>query len=117
MYRFSALLAPLLWITLIAVYVLAMLPPGDAPQLGNDKIQHMAAFFTLAVLAGLALPRVAGLWIAGGLALFGAAIEVSQLVTNLGRQASMADWFADVFAIAAGLLFVAPIRRRMQESR
>lgn len=117
MSRFSALLTPLLWITLIAVYVLAVLPPGSAPRVGNDKLQHMAAFLTLAVLAGLAMPKAPLLWIATGLALFGAAIEITQLIGDIGRQASMADWFADVVAIAAGLLVIGPFRRHIQESR
>lgn len=110
MFRFSPLLKPLFWLTLFAVYLLAVMPQGAMPQVANDKVQHMAAFFMLAILAALALPKVAAPWIAAGLALFGAAIEITQMIPGLHREMSLEDWLADIAAIAAGLLVTAPFR-------
>lgn len=117
MFRFSSLLRPAFWLCLLAVYVLAILPHGAAPQVGNDKLQHMAAFFTLAALAVLALPKLSPLWIGTGLALFGALIEITQMVPELHRDASLMDWLADTAAIAFGLLVAMPFRRRLLEER
>jgi VanZ family protein len=68
------------------------------------------------VIAALAMPRRSALSVACGLALFGAAIEVTQLIPGLRREASLDDWLADVVAIAAGLLITSPIRRRLQDA-
>jgi VanZ family protein len=117
MTRYSRFLAPIFWLTVVAVYVLAIMPARQAPSVGPDKIEHMLAFFTLAILAALALPRLSLMWVGAGLALFGGVIELTQLIPLLHRDASFADWFADLAAITVGLLIVVPVRRMMSESR
>lgn len=97
-------LKPLFWAALIFAYVAAILPALDAPSIASsDKIEHIIAFFTLALLAALAwhgasLLRV-GLMLAG----FGALIEVTQAIPLLNRDASAEDFLADCAAIIAGL--------------
>lgn len=113
MSRYSRFFAVTLWVTMFVVYILAV-SPAQRPQLGSDKLDHMAAFLTLAVLAGLAMPRLSVLWIAAGLAGFGGLIEFTQMIPALHRDASLNDWLADVAAIALGLLLVAPLRRDPQ---
>lgn len=113
MQRVHLILKPLFWAALAFVFVLAVLPA--APDLsGNDKLNHMIAFFTLALLGAMAysrstLPRIA-LWLAA----FGAAIEFAQMIPALHRDASLADWTADILAIALGLLTGALVRRRLK---
>jgi VanZ family protein len=115
MTRYSRFLVPVLWLTALAIYILAVMP--QAPSLGSDKLEHMAAFFTLAVLAGLALPKQSLLSIGAWLAFFGGAIEITQLIPVLHRDASLYDWLADLCAIAVGLLLVSPLRREAREPR
>jgi VanZ family protein len=108
---------PLFWLTLFAVYGLAIMPPAAAPAIGNDKVQHMAAFLTLAVLASLALPKLS-VWMVGlVLALFGGLIELTQMIPALHRDASVYDWLADCAAIVAGLAIATRIRRVVQDAR
>lgn len=114
--RLSSILTAALWLTLLAVYVLALIPPSGTPQAGADKLQHVAAFLTLAVLASFAMPRRSVLQIGVALALFGAAIEITQLMPLFNRVASIADWLFDLVAIALGLFATAPFRRRFQDA-
>ena len=117
MIRYSRFLVPVLWLTALAIYILAVMPANEAPSLGSDKLEHMAAFLTLAVLAGLALPRLSLLSIGAWLAFFGGGIEITQLIPALHRDASLYDWLADLCAIAGGLLVVSPLRREAREPR
>lgn len=91
---------------------MALLP--RPPHIGletTDKFQHMLAFSTLALLAGLAWPRASIAKIFAWLALFGALIEIAQLVPALHRDGDVWDWFADIFAVAAMLAIVSVWRR------
>lgn len=117
MSRFPRFLAPLLWLTLIAVYFLSIMPPTDAPRLASDKVEHMAAFLTLTILAVLAFPRLSPGLIGAGLAAFGAFIEFSQMLPIVHRDASGLDWLADLCAIAFGLLVITPFRVRAKDAR
>ncbi|ARS27166.1 hypothetical protein KC8_07665 [Sphingomonas sp. KC8] len=100
------ILKPLFWAALIFAYVAAIVPAADAPRIASsDKVEHMIAFFTLALLAALAWRGVA-VWRAGlMLAGFGALIEVTQAIPILRRDASAADFLADCGAILVGLAF------------
>ena len=110
----------LLWLAVAVAYVAAILPQTDAPSLGaSDKIDHMTAFFTVAVLARLAYPgrRVATLylWVVN----FGGLIELSQALPFIGRDAEWADWVADAIAALGGMIVAWPLavfaeRRRGQ---
>ncbi len=102
------LFVALLLVTLVA----ALVPNGMAPDFGHgDKVNHMAAFVTLAVIAAWAWPRTA-LWRIGVLlSAFGAAIEGLQALPVIARDAEWADWFADTAAATVALLLVALVRR------
>jgi VanZ family protein len=93
------------WLAVIIAYVAAILPQQDAPHLGgSDKTDHMAAFFTVAVLARLAYPQWSGWRLFLPIAAFGGFIEISQMVPFIHRDAEWGDWFADMAAAAIGLL-------------
>lgn len=101
------------WPALAFALVMAVLPkPPHLPgvELG-DKVQHMLAFFTLALLAGIGWPRVslakAALW----LSMVGAGIEVVQAIPVLHRDSDWRDWVADTIAIVVAMGPVAAFRR------
>jgi VanZ family protein len=85
-------------------FVMALLPkPPEIPGAPGDKVQHMAAFFTLGVLAAAGW-RAARWWpLFAGLAVFGGAIELLQLIPTLHRHGDAIDWLADMAAAAAAL--------------
>lgn len=97
---------------LLFTLVAALMPGPQAPDLGHgDKVNHMAAFVTLAFVATWAWPRARLATIAALLSAFGAAIEGLQALPVVARDAEWADWFADTAAAIAALLIVALIRR------
>lgn len=100
----SRVLKPLFWAALIFAYSAAVMPGTRAPRIVQwDKLEHMIAFFTLALLAGLAW-RSMSLWLIGfGLAMVGLAIELTQAIPALNRDPSGADFVADCMAIVIGL--------------
>ena len=108
------LFAAVLLFTLAA----ALAPNAQAPDLGHgDKLNHIAAFVTLAVMAAWAWPR-ARLWrIAVALSAFGAAIEGLQALPIIARDAELADWYADTAAAVLALVLVALVRRVRQGRR
>jgi VanZ family protein len=99
---------------------MALLPkPPEIPGEPGDKIQHMIAFFTLGALAAASWrDRTLGQLFAG-LAAFGAAIEVFQMVPALHRDAELLDWLADMAAaaVALGLVRLTISRRSIASSR
>lgn len=101
-----------LWPALAFALVMAVLP--KPPQLPmdrfGDKFEHMLAFFTLTVLAGIGWPRRPMLRAAIGLSLIGAGIEVIQMIPFLHRDSDWRDWVADSAAILAGTLPVLGFR-------
>lgn len=105
------ILKPLFWAALIFAYVAAVLPPKEAPSIWTwDKANHMTAFLVLTVLFALGWRRVKLSWVALLLAAFGAAIEFSQEIPFIHRDASFGDWFADCAAILVGLAIAALLR-------
>lgn len=99
------------WLALVAAFVMATLPnPPDLLVEASDKLQHMAAFATLALLAALAYRGLPLLVLAAGLAGFGALIEVVQMIPALHRDAELLDFMADSAAIFIVLLLVAAAR-------
>jgi VanZ family protein len=103
----------LFWAAALFSLVMALLPhPPDIPGHPSDKIQHVAAFATLALLGTWAFPRTALVRLLAGLSLFGAAIEVLQAIPVLHRDSDVLDWVADTVAAALVLLIVARWRRR-----
>lgn len=90
----------------------ALVPNAEAPDLGHgDKVNHIAAFATLALLAAWAWPRTAPWRIALLLSAFGGAIEGLQALPFIGRDAEWADWAADTAAALAVLAVVVLVRR------
>lgn len=95
---------PVFWMTVAIVYAAAIMPSPQAPDLGaGDKINHVAAFLTLALLGRSAYHFQPAWPLAAGLSLFGAFIEVSQAVPFLNRDANVGDWIADSLAVLIGL--------------
>lgn len=95
---------PIFWATLLIVYGLAIMPAEQAPSLGaGDKINHIAAFLVLTLLARIAYRALPAWRLAAGLSLFGILIEVTQAIPALRRDASLWDWVADSAAILVAL--------------
>jgi hypothetical protein len=72
----------------------------------NDKVQHMMAFGTLAIVARLGFPRARDLTILERLSFGGALIEVFQAIPELHRDCDWHDWVADTLAITIALLIM-----------
>lgn len=86
---------------------MAVLPhPPEIPGEPSDKVQHVAAFATLALLGSFAYPLTALTALLVRLSLFGAAIEIIQAIPVLHRDSDVLDWIADTAAVAVVLLFV-----------
>ncbi len=104
-------LRAMFWISLVFALVMALLPHPPA-LMGhlNDKVQHMTAFATLTFLAVLAFRRLSYRAIFAALALFGAGIEILQMIPALHRDAELGDWLADCVAVLAVLVLSALMR-------
>jgi len=105
---------PLFWAALLFAYVVAIMPAADAPKIAqSDKVEHMIAFVTLALLGKLAYPRVATMKLGLLLAGLGALIEFTQMIPALHRDGNVADWVADCAAIVVGLGVALLLLRRI----
>ena len=88
---------------------MALLPhPPQLPGEPSDKVQHIAAFLTLGALGSLAYQRANPLHLGASLSLFGAIIEILQLIPALHRDGDPLDWAADTAAVA---LIIVLLRR------
>lgn len=97
----------LFWSAAAFAFVMAVIPhPPELPGAPSDKVQHIAAFATLALLGSRAYHSTAQAKILVRLALFGALIEVVQAIPALHRDSDVMDWLADVVSAAAALLLV-----------
>ena len=89
--------------TAVAVMVLSLLPlEADAPSLGLDKANHLAAFALLALLGCRAFPANLILVLSGLLA-YGGLIEILQAFTEY-RSAEWGDLLADALGLVLGWL-------------
>lgn len=97
------------WPALVFAVVMAALPkPPEIPSLDvGDKLQHMLAFFTLTVLAGIGWRTWSWIRLALGLSLVGAAIELVQAMPALHRSSDWRDLAADCLSI---LVALGPVR-------
>ena len=103
----------LFWAAACFAFVMAVLPhPPQIPGEPNDKIQHVTAFATLALIGSFAYPSTALLSLLVRLSLFGAAIELFQAIPMLHRDSELLDWVADTVAVAVVLLIVRCWRSR-----
>jgi VanZ family protein len=106
-WRASQTARALFWAAACFAFVMAVLPhPPQVPGEPNDKVQHITAFATLALLGSFAYPRTALLRLLAGLSLFGAFIEVVQAIPMLHRDSDVLDWLADTVAVVVMLLIV-----------
>lgn len=88
------------WAALLFTLVMALLPhPPELPA-ASDKVQHAAAFATLAALAALAYQSKGKLWLLAALSAFGALIEILQAIPALHRDCDALDWVTDTTAAA-----------------
>jgi hypothetical protein len=108
-----------IWLFRIALFAavafavtMALLPKPPHVPIASDKVQHMLAFATMALLAALAYPRMRLLRIGERLSFLGALVEVLQSIPALHRDCDIRDWVADTIAIIVVLAIVATIRRR-----
>lgn len=100
------------WGASMVAFMAAIWPrPLRIPGEPSDKVQHILAFVVLTVLALAAYRRASFLRVIAGLALFGALIEVTQMIPALNRDAELLDWIADVSAVATVLVIAAAWRR------
>lgn len=107
------ILRTIFWAAAAFAFVMAILPhPPELPGAPSDKVQHIAAFLVLGVLASLAYWRTSLLRLAAGLSLFGAVIELVQAIPGLHRDSDAVDWLADTAAVALALMFVRLLRVR-----
>ena len=86
---------------------MAVLPnPPEVPGSPNDKLQHIAAFSTLALLASIAYPAAGFTKLLARLSFFGAFIEVVQAIPVLHRDSDIFDWLADTAAVFLVLVLI-----------
>ena len=102
-------------VVLVSLAVL-FAPPSDVPPSphGIDKLVHASLFAALALSgrwAGIGRGVLAGL-----LVLYAAGSEVLQGTSLIDRDASVADWFADVVGVLVGLLVWGALARSRQRS-
>jgi VanZ family protein len=112
-WRASRSARSIFWSAACFAFVMALLPhPPEVPGHPNDKVQHIAAFATLALLGSFAYPRAALTKLLLWLSLFGAFIELVQAIPALHRDSDVLDWLADTAAAGAILLLVRLRRAR-----
>jgi len=97
------------WLAALFAYVEAVMPAQDQIELSMwDKLNHMAAFFTITFLARAAYPRIPVFRLFVMMAAFGAFIELSQAMPFIHRDAEWDDWFADLTATLVALIIAWP---------
>lgn len=91
------------WAAAVFAFVMAVLPhPPDLLET-SDKVQHMAAFFTITALGCAAYRGFPRLKLTLALIAFGGAIELAQMIPELHRDAEWSDWLADILAVLLAL--------------
>jgi hypothetical protein len=106
-WRASRISRAVFWAAACFAFIMAVLPhPPEIPGEPNDKVQHITAFATLALLGSFAYPRTALVRLLAGLSLFGALIEIVQAIPALHRDSDVLDWIADTAAVAIVLLLI-----------
>jgi hypothetical protein len=102
----------LFWAGMAFAFVMAVLPhPPQLPGEPSDKIQHILAFVTLTVLGYFGFGRAAWLRLLVSLSIYGAVIEIVQIIPALHRDSDILDWAADTAAVVSVLALVKLLRR------
>lgn len=99
---------------LLLVTDLALQPGYASPStlFGRDKLEHIAAFATLTVLALNGWPSRGRLLPAALLLAYGIGLEYVQSLDFVGRTAAWSDVVADLIGITAGIIAARLIRIR-----
>jgi VanZ family protein len=106
-WRGGAAARSIFWLVASFAFVMAILPhPPEVPGEPSDKLQHILAFASLALLGSFAYPRIGLLKLLAGLSLFGALIEAVQAIPMVHRDSDVLDWLADTGAVLVVLLLV-----------
>jgi VanZ family protein len=93
----------LFWLALIAITLLALSPrPPAVADLGWDKLNHLAAFALLGLLARLAWPAQSLVRWLLSLLVYGGLLEIAQGLTP-NRQAEWGDLLADALGLLLAL--------------
>lgn len=101
------------WTAAAIALVMALLPhPPQLPGEPSDKVQHIAAFVLLGALGSFAYARSNPVHLGVGLSLFGAAIEILQLIPSLHRDGDPLDWIADTAAAALVIILLRALTKR-----
>ena len=89
---------------ILAVTILSLLPQDTLPHMDvSDKVQHLIAYFCMALAGGIAFPRRRSLMALGfGLAVLGIGLEFAQMFVP-GRFASIGDGVANTLGVVLGL--------------
>lgn len=90
-------------IALITVVALLPSPEGRPTLIGWDKLDHVASFIALTLLARAGWPNAARWRAAVLLFAYGVLIELAQSAAFFGRTASISDAAANAIGIALGL--------------
>lgn len=102
----------LFWAAAVFAFAMAVDPhPPHFQGEPGDKVQHMAAFATLAALAAAGWPERNYAAIGLALSYLGATIEIVQAIPALHRDCDIMDWVADTAALSLVLLAAFLIRR------
>lgn len=93
----------LFWVALISVTVLSLLPIDHPDMAPNDKLNHLVAWGTLAVLTGLGWRHQN--WRFSVLLAYSFVIELAQGLSGY-RMFSLADGFANALGILLAIIVV-----------
>lgn len=86
------------------VIVSSLVPSRDLPHLRvSDKVEHLVAYFGLALWFGGLVPLRRYLALALALLMLGGGIEIAQGLMGLGREADWRDFYADSLGVGLGL--------------
>ena len=111
--RQTRILRTTFWAAAAFAFVMAVLPqPPQLPGAPSDKVQHIAAFLVLGALASFAYPRITPVYLVTALSIFGAVIELVQLIPALNRDGDPIDWIAATAAAGLMLIFLHWLRTR-----
>jgi VanZ family protein len=101
----------LFYLFIIAIMILALIPPANLPHTpGSDKFHHALAFSFLTLLMGLSHRSLSRLQLTIAMLGYGVLMELLQSFTSY-RMAEWTDLAADVAGICAGLLLLQVIKR------
>ena len=96
-------------LTIATISMLIELAPEQSGWMYWDKFQHVLVFTILSLLGANAYLHKH--YLAIGLTLYGAIIEVLQSMFTITRHASIADWLTDIVGVCIGLVIFALLQK------